>query len=172
MGLGDFYNVKPLAESIRLGNKKDNNRETVNWLKIKVLRYEKASPNKIYFQYNYDDNENRFIPIDGVGTRRSAQQKSNVECRLQQAYNTPLPISSAKKKDLIDLCNSGAIPPRVHDFYRALPSDDSVRDALAEPDQDEESFDDEYWEMGSQGTRLVLMKYNNHWKVLIGKLLV
>lgn len=140
MRFGDFYAIKPLAEMSKLGNRKDTNGESVNWIKIKILRYEKAHPAKIFFKYNYSDLEFKVIDLEHVCTRRRAplqQQREYPEFRLKAAYSSKLPISVAKKKDLISLCESGAIPAQHHCFYQGLSCHESVRDALAEPDREE-----------------------------------
>ena len=56
---------------------------------------------------------------------------------LEPAYTQILPISVAKKRDLISLVESGATPPEYQHNYRSLPSCSNVRDALAEPDAEE-----------------------------------
>ena len=53
---------------------------------------------------------------------------------LRPAYPKPLPISKAKKTDLLSLCKSGAISKRFHAFYEQLPTADDIRDCLPEPD--------------------------------------
>ena len=50
-----------------------------------------------------------------------------------------LPISKAKKKDLIELCRDGTIPTEFHTFYNSLPCESDVADCLAEPNYDEDS---------------------------------
>ncbi|MEW8548305.1 MAG: hypothetical protein AB2693_32780 [Candidatus Thiodiazotropha sp.] len=54
-----------------------------------------------------------------------------------------LPISAAKKKDLLQMCRTGVIPPEFHHFYESLPSSSSVPDKLGEPDtiEDESGID-------------------------------
>lgn len=39
------------------------------------------------------------------------------------------------------LCKSGVIPTEYHEFYRSLPSSQSVGDRLPEPDAEEEESD-------------------------------
>ena len=49
-------------------------------------------------------------------------------------YDSKLPISAAKKNDLMQMCRTGVIPPEFHDFYETLPSNSSAPDKLGEPD--------------------------------------
>lgn len=141
MEFHDFYDIKPLAENVRLGNRKDTDGNTVHWLRIKIMRYEKKLPNQIQFKYDYDEAEFHVIDLAGVGTRRS--QQGSTSFRLPQAYNSLLPISLAKKKDLVDLCKSGAIPSCHHPFYNALPTSSMVEDRLPVPDVGEDSEGEE-----------------------------
>lgn len=39
---------------------------------------------------------------------------------LEQLYDRPLPITEAKKKDLINLCEKAVIPEEYHGWYRTL----------------------------------------------------
>lgn len=45
-----------------------------------------------------------------------------------QIYENELPISEAKKKDLLKLCASGVIPVELHQWYKNLPTLKSVKD--------------------------------------------
>ena len=58
---------------------------------------------------------------------------------MKPAYPSPLPISQAKKNDLLKLCDNGAIQSKFHDFYSNLPTSTMVRDTLPEPDCTEHS---------------------------------
>jgi hypothetical protein len=54
-------------------------------------------------------------------------------------YCNPVPISSKKFRDLVDLCtNKGAIPQHYHPEYLNLPHSVTTRDALLEPDEEED----------------------------------
>lgn len=52
-------------------------------------------------------------------------------------YKQKLPISAAKKKDLLALCKKGVIPREFHHYYKALQSNAAVQDTLLEPDAEE-----------------------------------
>lgn len=55
------------------------------------------------------------------------------------AYSAPLPISEAKKKDLISLCRKGIKPQELHSWYESLPTSNDVQDRALEPDVNDES---------------------------------
>ncbi|KAK7590530.1 hypothetical protein V9T40_002143 [Parthenolecanium corni] len=56
-------------------------------------------------------------------------------------YCNMLPITDKKFKDLVDLCSKNAIPEHYHHEYLSLPHTNTTRDALPEPDE-EEDIDD------------------------------
>ena len=64
---------------------------------------------------------------------------------IPRKYDSKLPISAAKKKDLMQMCRKGVIPTEFHDFYESLPSNSSAPDKLGEPDtiEDESGNDTE-----------------------------
>jgi len=53
---------------------------------------------------------------------------------LKYCYENKIPISDAKKKDLLALCKDGTIPEEYHSYYNNVPSDSSVKDVVPEPD--------------------------------------
>jgi hypothetical protein len=61
---------------------------------------------------------------------------------LQQIYKKQLPISSAKKNDLLDLCRTGVIPSNCRGFFEALPASNTARDMAAEAAVDDSELDD------------------------------
>lgn len=65
---------------------------------------------------------------------------------LPRKYRSKLPISDAKKKDLLTLCKTGIISDEHHEFYKWLPSGPSVVDKVPEPDMEEDDDTDQDWE--------------------------
>lgn len=61
--------------------------------------------------------------------------------KIPKAYSSPLPISEAKKKDLINLCKKGIIPQELHLWYESLPTSNEVIDRIMEPDVTEDGED-------------------------------
>ena len=59
---------------------------------------------------------------------------------LKPAYEKKLPISRAKKADLIKLCTTGVVPTKYHEFYKSLTTSDVVRDCLPQPDATERNI--------------------------------
>ncbi|KAK2709487.1 hypothetical protein QYM36_013219 [Artemia franciscana] len=72
--------------------------------------------------------------------RRMTPNKNSLE--LVSAYKGPIPLPPAKYKDLMDLCHTLVSPKTFHEYYAALPSSESTRDALGESDVEEEDPED------------------------------
>ena len=108
----DFLDFKVLGKSIIRNRNRDMHGNTVQWLKIKLMRFIKDTPDTIHFRYGFDDE----LPVN--------------------LYSPA--ITKAKYEDLLFLCNSLAIPKFYHDFYWGLKPDGNVRDAMAEPDATED----------------------------------
>ena len=109
------------------------NGDTVQWLKIKWMRYLKDRPDTIHFRNGYD-NEFRQLRVN-LNVRG---RPSNPPGALVPLFNEPQAITKAKYEDLMFLGNSLSIPRFYHDFYKGLNQDGNVRYALAEPDVTDE----------------------------------
>lgn len=118
--------LKNLSESIIQNKTKDNLGNKVQWLKIKVLRYEKNTPGLIKFKYNIEDQE--FLTIKTF----KDQNPPNIPTELKPLYGNQLPISIAKKRDLLRLCSKNVIPQEYHGWYKSLPVHKSVKDRAPE----------------------------------------
>ena len=118
---------------------KDADNVKVKWLQMKWMRYEKSKPNDISFRYDYDSSF-RHITVN-AGSRGRRPQNFPAVCPL---FVDKPKISPAKFNDLVSLCDSLAIPRDYHSFYHNLPHCGNARDALAEPDVEEDSDNDGY----------------------------
>lgn len=92
------------------------------------MRYEKKNPGIVLFKYNYS--EENFEELD-VGKSKIRRQP-NMPTSLNNLYNAEIPISQAKKTDLMKLCKKGAIPAEYHAWYASLPSANK-KDVAPEP---------------------------------------
>ncbi|KAL4715291.1 hypothetical protein ACJJTC_010861, partial [Scirpophaga incertulas] len=116
----------------------DVNNVKVSWSKIMHIRFICDLPNIIKFQYDsLTDNEmainiaqHKTVSLRSV-TRRAPKEPQCIEKELPnnilQAYNSLLPITIAKYKDIISLCKSNAIPAIYHDYYINLPHVNSIQ---------------------------------------------
>lgn len=72
----------------------------------------------------------------GYATRNTRKQEDEISIQssrssvifplLQQLYSGPLPISIAKKKDLINLCNKSVISEEYHGWFQSLATNRSI----------------------------------------------
>ena len=83
----------------------DENSDTVNWLKIKVLQFEKNC-NYVLHKYRYADQFR--INVHGGGRPVYEFQLP----QLVQCLKCRLLMSQAKKVDLLALCKSAIIPKK------------------------------------------------------------
>ena len=123
LGYSDFVDCKALCDRMIKNRSKNEEGETVNWLRIKVLRFEKDS-RCIQYKYRYGD---KFSSINVCGRGRPAATSLP---ELSDCYRSGLPISMAKKNDLLTLCKSDVILTEHHYFFKNLPS--SKKDADCE----------------------------------------
>lgn len=124
----EMLDLKSLGVAIMKNKNKDNMNETVNWLKIKRMRYVKGDL-KIYFTYDMSDNFRSInvlkMPVNTLKTRakRNSNPPSvNVQLpeEIELLYSSQLPISIAKKKDLLNMCEKQIIPEELHAWIRDM----------------------------------------------------
>jgi len=72
-------------------------------------------------------------------TAKRTKRKRNEIGVFMHAYNSKQPISEAKYKDLVKLCETNAIPPRYHQKYLSMSRKSTVKDALAETDDEDDT---------------------------------
>lgn len=113
----DFMDLKSLSQQILKNRKFDKNGQQIKWLNIKQMRYKKCEPGHIEFKYDYTEKQFRVIHTNG-------QSRSNpkMPTTLGQLYHQQLCISDEKKRDLIKLCDTKAIPDEFHLWYKSLPT--------------------------------------------------
>ncbi|MEW8545290.1 MAG: hypothetical protein AB2693_17345 [Candidatus Thiodiazotropha sp.] len=104
----------------------------INWRKIRWMRFQKETPNTCLIKYDLDE-EFQAIQLTGIKRGRSTDVSSTSE-KLPRRYQSKLPISAAKKKDLVDLCKAGIIPTEFHEYYMTLTSQQNKADRLPSPD--------------------------------------
>ena len=142
MDFMQFQDIKPFPKSNGLNMQKTIQGEKVHWLKIKHIQVNKGS-DEILFRYNYHDDFKAICVIPRRNKRRSTPVTTAtlVEVQHPQLYLHVLPISEAKKRDLISLCTKGVIPEIYHSYYEGLVSSVERRDSLPVPDIEESDYD-------------------------------
>lgn len=128
----EFMDFKELSKKTIVNRTRNSLGETIRWLKIKQLRFEKAKPDLIQYKYDLSDDFKELIVRPA---RRGRKSVDNLE--LKPVYDARLPISSAKKKDLLKLIKDRVIPPEYEEWYNNLPVSENANDRLPAPSADE-----------------------------------
>nr|KAG5709107.1 hypothetical protein BaRGS_028563 [Batillaria attramentaria] len=76
----------------------------------------------------------RNTKVDKNNKRVTRRRQPDLAQIIRPRYTEKLPVSEAKKRDLVSLCRSGVIPEDHHPFYENLPTASSKVDRLEEPD--------------------------------------
>ena len=150
----DIIDFKDVSSKIFPLSIVDTNGKKVKWLQIKWIQFRQHEPDSIFFKYEFDEEEFHCIKIKAVNAKRistrGAKKISEIErpefqigiSDLKYCYDNKIPISDAKKKDLLALCKDGTIPEEYQSYYNNIPSDSTVKDMVPEPDLYDE-MDDE-----------------------------
>ena len=139
----EFYDLHKLSKSL----KATNLAKAIQWMKVKCVRVTKGVTDAVEVKESYSDNYHRvFIRTDSGQTRKTRNRAVSTavstdssttvvdESLLKRAYTHSLPVSVAKKADLLKLCASGVIKSHFHAFYHNLTTSANVKDSLPEPD--------------------------------------
>ncbi|XP_039297599.1 uncharacterized protein LOC120354460 [Nilaparvata lugens] len=114
-----FHNLQKLSDEILTNSKIDNDGQKVSWLKIKWMRFEKSKPFTIQYKYSLSETEFRAVDVLKMKGRSLKLQNWNA-VKLAPKYKNKLPISEAKKKDLLSLVGNGIIPRDYTHFYESI----------------------------------------------------
>jgi hypothetical protein len=131
MDTSQFGDYRELSASL-IRNRRQSTSNIVNWLKIKWMKYDRSSPNTIFFRYDY---ESDFAEIN-VRAKSRGRKTSKIP-HVKPLFREPPTISTAKYFDLMSLCDDGIILRDYQSFYKNLAHAKSQRDCLPEPDIDE-----------------------------------
>lgn len=124
------YDLQALTESIITNRNKTVSKKKVNWLLVKWFRFEKGST-KVGFKYDVNSD------FDYIQANDASVPWDKIT--LKKKYQSVLPISMAKKRDLIKLLKKGIIPQDYATFYEKLHSSAKVTDkAVWDREFDEE----------------------------------
>lgn len=146
-----ILNLKDLRDNLMQNRCLGSDGEKVQWLKVKCFRFEKKRPNIVLYRYDFKSNykeldvtKNETVTSTKILRKR---KRANVETikdfdyksyNLKNAYDKKLPITKAKKKDLLKMCNEKIIPPELHHWYQTLP-DKQGQDFISDENCSDES---------------------------------
>ncbi|KAF6206173.1 hypothetical protein GE061_017399 [Apolygus lucorum] len=79
------------------------------------------------------------LPVISCESQSIPDREKEATLQHHLKFNTTaqFPVSEAKKKDLMKLCEDLQIPTVYHDFYHRLPTSQDLRVTLPEPDENE-----------------------------------
>lgn len=137
----DIYDIKEWFSRLGHTFKKNNENNSVNWLKIKQIKVEKVNPNLLLYKEKWDS---EWQTIDIMERKRKKSATNNCDTRnLCPKFKQQLAISSLKYNDLKGLCTKNVIPKEFHSFYLNLQPGGN-QNCLDEPDVEEDIPEDEY----------------------------
>lgn len=121
MNFNDFYDLQKLADTMTPNTTLNINKEKVQWLKIKWMRFEKCDP--FLIKYKYELYGEDFLVIDVADKRRLRGRPQNwTSLELYNKYTQRLPVSEKKKDDLLSLLRAGIIPNDYSQYINDIPS--------------------------------------------------
>jgi len=150
----DFYDLKALVAATVANKSVDVDGQQVTWRKVRSLRFRS---NNVGYRYSLQD-DYKHIDLSIRKPSKTARQKVASSRRgrrhqksagdpspltgnvpvLRPKFTTQIPISQAKKRDLLDLCRNKVIDKDCHPWYEALPVSSRIEDKLPLPDINEE----------------------------------
>jgi hypothetical protein len=129
MDQSNIFDLKKLASQIPT-TLKHGDGEKVRWRDVRQIAVAKNEPTKAYFAYRHTE-----VLRDVQLFRRSRKIKS-IKQDLSRLYTNAIPITTAKYKDLMFLCQEIAIPKVYHPFYETLPHAGNATDASSDSGSD------------------------------------
>jgi len=129
-----FFYLKALVHETIVNKMKDVEGNVVNWRSVRSLRYHSSSGSIVEYK---NDLQEEFRILDLSASRRA--RPSSKDTGLKQKYKNQLPISKAKKDDLLDLCKQNVIHADYHGWYKDLPVASNVIDKVPLPSINEDS---------------------------------
>lgn len=129
LNYGDFIGWKSYSQALLPAKFK------INFNSLRVVHFHKNNP-VVLFKYGFSENcEHYALNMDSV--IRSRANNATVQKGPTPLYDNELSISAAKYKDLKELCNKNVIPNRYHEEYLSMRNNKTIRDTLAETDEDD-----------------------------------
>lgn len=113
----DIYDFQSMSSGTFWNRNIESTCEKIKWLKVKWIRFEKSMPFIVQFKYNLSDEHFMKLNISPKGKKNTQE----IKLKLSKKYKSSIPITEAKKKDLLSLLQSGVIPKDYELFYTNIP---------------------------------------------------
>lgn len=110
-----FYDVKLLQENWGYNFNVDEQKNTVAWNDIKVMKFTKDKPFSLYYKTSYKED---FKEINVRNKRK--RMSEHTEISIQKAYSQPFALSANKKKDLKELVSKKLIDPYYASYFDTM----------------------------------------------------
>ena len=146
----EVKNFKEFVSSSCPNMKIGTEHEKVNWLNLKWIQVRRGNPRSIFINYGFKEKLFIEVNVQVCGKTRTKRKKFPWMDVVPNLYDDKLPISSAKKKDLLSLCRHNIIPEEYHSYYESLPKSASKRDTLPAPSAEE--IEDAEYDTDLEGT--------------------
>ena len=106
---GDMKDYKKVKQEGQKNVKVTTEGKKVQWNKIKWMRYVKSEPGSCFIKSDFEE---EFQEIKVYGTKRGiAAGAGTAKGGIPRKYGSKLPISAAKKKDLMQMCSKNRSHP-------------------------------------------------------------
>ncbi|KAE9543380.1 hypothetical protein AGLY_002180 [Aphis glycines] len=117
---------------------KDTDGCDVKFKKIRTVYFNKEYLNnfKIAYSFNHNDDNNIILDYKNVSITENRLRSKLKNVEPKQLYFSKLPITETKYNDLKQLCTKKIIPDKFHSEYLEIPFKSTIRDELAETDEE------------------------------------
>jgi len=95
----DFLDINHVAKYVLPLNVVNVSGQNVLWTKITWIKLQKSDPGRVFFKSSFDDTSFQCVQL------KSSRKGPSIKCDLKPLYDAKLPITVAKKKDLLSLCS-------------------------------------------------------------------
>lgn len=129
----DFFDWKQLQKNIWPSKTQSCANSDVSFKMCRRVELNKDSTD-IVFYYGLQENS----PRQTLKMQRPKRAKAKEPITPISLYQSKLPLSEAKYKDLKELCTKGIVPSRYHDEFLRMPHKSTVPDVLMETDEEDE----------------------------------
>ncbi|CAI6355658.1 unnamed protein product [Macrosiphum euphorbiae] len=137
----DFYDFQSMASGTNWNRNIEGMSDKMKWLKIKWIRFEKSKPFMVQFKYNLSDEKFMELNVMPNTPKKTPKNTSAIVLKKILKYKDQIPVSEAKKSDLLSLLKSGVIPKEYDSFYNSIPTTKNKKNTIpwSETDSDEET---------------------------------
>lgn len=136
MNHADFKDWRPVEKKFFPPQRKEHiSGDKIKFQEIRQAKFVKHCAT-VDIQYSFSEGSESLAVSIGPHKGRGRPRQEEI-CELNQLHKARLPISAQKYKDLRQLCERNIIPQRCWNEYQKIPWKGSVRDCLAESDEDD-----------------------------------